>query len=157
MIRRSDISPDNARVAAKRPDENSPPPYPKALLHHAEKDLGKEKRKYIFHRITKHFRQRIAEFRFTDTMQIPLIQMLNLHLHYRKRHEQRFRDRRFLSTGTGNQIRSTSKSLRVHIYNGVLIIIWNGMQDNPTRFTQHITEIWKTKLQHFPSQPCFIE
>ena len=31
MIRRSDISPDNARVAAKRPDENSPPPYPKAL------------------------------------------------------------------------------------------------------------------------------
>lgn len=102
MIRRSDISPDNARVAVKRPDENSPPPYPKALtivstrtntekarirlrlLHHAEKDLGKEKRKYIFHRITKHFRQRIAEFRFTDTMQIPLIQMLNLHLHYRK-------------------------------------------------------------------------
>ena len=126
------------------------------LLHHTEKDFGKEKRKYIFYRITKHFRQRITEFRFTDTMQIPLIQMLHLHLHDRKRHKQRLRDRRSLSAGTGNQIRSTSESLRVHIYNSVLIIIWNGMQDNPARFTQHITEFWKAKLQHFPFPSCFM-
>ena len=33
----------------------------------------------------------------------------------------------------------------------------NAFETDPTRFTQHITEIWKTKLQHFPSQPCFIE
>lgn len=115
------------------------------LLHDPEEDLRQEQGQYILYRMRREFVDGEAALGFAHPVQVAVMLMVHLHLQHRKGHEQCPGKVALLTPGAGHQVCYAAKRFRVHIYNGVLVVVGDGMKHDSPGLVKHTFSLFVHK------------